>query len=129
MKITHIAIWTNNLEDLKEFYLKYFSGKSNRKYKNIKKGFESYFISFDDGVKLELMNRIDISEEKNAINKEYIGISHFAFSVGSKKTVKELTERLRKNGYLIIGEPRITGDGFYESVVLDPDKNRIEITE
>lgn len=129
MKITHIAIWTKNLENLKEFYLKYFRGKSNGKYKNIKKGFESYFISFDEGVKLELMNRIDISEEKNSVNKECIGISHFAFSVGTKKKVKELTEILRKDGYLIIGEPRIIGDGFYESVILDPDKNRIEITE
>lgn len=129
MKITHIAIWTNNLENLKGFYLKYFNGKSNKKYKNTEKGFESYFISFDEGVKLELMNRIDISEEKNSVNKEYIGISHFAFSVGTKKKVKELTEILRKDGYLIIGEPRITGDGFYESVILDPDKNRIEITE
>lgn len=129
MKITHIAIWTKNLENLKEFYLKYFRGKSNEKYKNIEKGFESYFISFDEGVKLELMNRIDISEEKNSVNKEYIGISHFAFSVGTKKKVEELTEILRKDGYLIIGEPRITGDGFYESVILDPDKNRIEITE
>lgn len=129
MRITHIAIWTNNLENLKGFYLKYFNGKSNKKYKNIEKGFESYFISFDDGVKLELMNRIDISEEKNTINKEYIGISHFAFSVGNKETVEELTDILRKDGYLIIGEPRMTGDGFYESVVLDPDKNRVEITE
>jgi lactoylglutathione lyase len=129
VKITHIAIWTKNLENLKEFYLKYFRGKSNGKYKNIEKGFESYFISFDEGVKLELMNRIDISDVKNSVNKEYIGISHFAFSVGSKKKVEELTEILRKDGYLIIGEPRITGDGFYESVILDPDKNRIEITE
>lgn len=129
MRITHIAIWTNNLENLKNFYLKYFNGKSNQKYKNIKKGFESYFISFDDGAKLELMNRFDISEEKNEVNKEYVGICHFAISVGSRGMVKELTEVLKKDGYLVIGEPRITGDGFYESLVLDPDKNRIEITE
>lgn len=129
MRITHIAIWTNNLENLKNFYLEYFNGKSNQKYRNIDKGFESYFISFDEGTKLELMSKVDIYEEKNKITKEYLGICHFAISVGTKKMVKELTEILRKDGYLVIGEPRITGDGFYESVVLDPDKNRIEITE
>lgn len=129
MRITHIAIWTNNLENLKNFYLEYFNGKSNQKYRNINKGFESYFISFDDGAKLELMSKIDIYEEKNKITKEYLGICHFAISVGSKQMVKELTEVLRRDGYLVIGEPRTTGDGFYESVVLDPDKNRIEITE
>ena len=129
MRITHIAIWTNNLENLKNFYLEYFNGKSNQKYRNINKGFESYFISFDDGAKLELMSKVDIYEEKNKITKEYLGICHFAISVGSKQIVKELTEVLRRDGYLVIGEPRTTGDGFYESVVLDPDKNRIEITE
>lgn len=129
MKITHIAIWTNNLENLKNFYLKYFNGKSNEKYRNLKKGFESYFISFDDGAKLELMSKVDIYEEKNKITKEYLGICHFAISVGSKEMVKKLTEILRRDGYVVIGEPRTTGDGFYESVVLDPEKNRIEITE
>lgn len=129
MRITHIAIWTNNLENLKDFYLKYFNGKSNQKYKNRKKGFESYFISFDDGVKLELMSKFDISEEKNQVTKEYLGICHFSISVGSKQMVRELTEVLRRDGYLILGEPRTTGDGFYESVILDLDKNRIEITE
>jgi len=129
MRITHIAIWTNNLENLKNFYLEYFNGKSNQKYRNINKGFESYFISFDDGAKLELMSKVNIYEEKNKITKEYLGICHFAISVGSKQIVKELTEVLRRDGYLVIGEPRTTGDGFYESIVLDPDKNRIEITE
>lgn len=109
--------------------MKYFNGKSNKKYINLNRKFESYFISFDDGAKLELMSKADILEEKNRVTKEYLGICHLAISVGSKKIVKELTERLRRDGYIIIAEPRITGDGFYESVILDPDKNRIEITE
>ena len=128
MKITHVAIWTADLEKLKDFYLKYFGGKSNEMYINQKKGFSSYFISFSSGTKLELMNKLWISEEKNCTGKEYIGIAHLAFSVGSKEDVDSLTSFLKSEGYTVLGEPRTTGDGFYESLVLDPDKNRIEIT-
>lgn len=128
MKITHVAMWTNNLERLKKFYLKFFDGVSNEKYQNEKKGFASYFISFDNDVKLEIMSKVDISEEEKSGDKQYLGIVHLAFSVGSKKNVDELTKLLKDEGYIVLDEPRTTGDGFYESVILDPDKNRIEIT-
>ena len=108
--------------------MKFFGGRSNEKYINEKKGFASYFITFDNDVKLEIMSKVGISEEKNCTAKEYLGIAHLAFSVGSKEKVDELTKLLKEDGYTILGEPRITGDGFYESVILDPDKNRIEIT-
>lgn len=122
--IDHIAIWVEALEKMREFYCKYFDGVSNQKYENKIKGFESYFISFDGATRIELMKRKDIEER---IYKEILGLAHLAFKVGSKEKVNELTEIFRKDGYKIIGEPRTTGDGYYESVILDPEGNRIEL--
>ena len=126
MKIEHIAIWTQDLDRLKDFYVKYFKAKSNDLYINDFKGFKSYFLSFDEGSRLELMKRIDIEEHPNR-EKEFMGFTHMAVSVGSKKEVDNLTETLREDGYKVLGEPRNTGDGYYESVISDPDGNRIEI--
>lgn len=128
MKIEHVAIWTQNLEKLKDFYVKFFDGNCGEKYINSKKGFESYFIKFEDGTRLELMQMASIPSNLNNIEKQYIGIIHIAFSVGSKVKVDKLTEKLRVEGYKILSEPRITGDGYYESCVLDLDENRVEIT-
>lgn len=128
MKIEHLAIWVTNLEGMKIFYETYFHGKAGEKYHNEKKQFTSYFLSFEEGCRLELMHRPDIPENSNDLVKQYIGIIHFAIAVGTKETVDSLTERLRKDGYTIAGEARWTGDGYYESVVLDPEGNRIEIT-
>lgn len=128
MKIEHLAIWVNDLEGMKRFYETYFHGQANIKYRNDKKQFESYFLTFAEGCRLELMNRPNVPQNINDLMKEYIGIIHFAISVGSKETVDSLTETLRKAGHQIVGEPRWTGDGYYESVVLDPEQNRIEIT-
>lgn len=122
--IDHIAIWVEDLEKMREFYCKYFDGVSNQKYENRVKGFESYFISFNGTTRIELMKRKDIEER---IYKEILGLAHLAFKVGSKEKVNELTEIFRKDGYKIIGEPRTTGDGYYESVILDPEGNRIEL--
>lgn len=122
--IDHIAIWVEDLEKMREFYCKYFDGVSNQKYENRVKGFESYFISFNGATRIELMKRKDIEER---IYKEILGLAHLAFKVGSKEKVNELTEIFRKDGYKIIGEPRTTGDGYYESVILDPEGNRIEL--
>jgi len=128
MKIEHLAIWVTDLELMKNFYERYFEGQSNEKYHNPKKNFTSYFISFSEGCRLELMNRPDIPKNLNDEILEYIGIIHFAISVGSNEKVDSLTEQLRADGYKVVGEPRTTGDGYYESVVLDPENNRIEIT-
>lgn len=124
MKIHHLAIWTFRLEELKEFYTKYFGGKSNEKYVNPKKGFESYFISFESGPSLELMRRTDIQEV--SIEDNRLGLTHFAFSFPNREEVLKTTELLRTEGYTIAGEPRTSGDGYFESVILDPDGNRIE---
>lgn len=128
MRIEHIAIWVNDLEVMRDFYTKYFSMKCSSKYENVKKGFSSYFLSFNSGARIEIMNRKDILE---MTNKKGIsnGFTHFAFTVGSRTKVDELTELIRNNGFEVFGEPRTTGDGYYESVVLDPEGNHIEITE
>lgn len=128
MKIEHFAIWVDNLEKMREFYLKYFNVTSNEKYTNIKKGFTSYFLDFGEGkTRIELMNMQDIIHEPNKRGFTK-GIAHFAISVGSKETVNNLTERLRTDHYIIESEPRTTGDGYYESVVLDPEGNYVEIS-
>lgn len=128
MKIEHLAIWVDDLEKMREFYLNYFNVTSNEKYTNIKKGFTSYFLDFGEGkTRIELMNMQDIVQEpdKRGFTK---GIAHFAISVGSKEAVNHLTERLRADHYTIESEPRTTGDGYYESVVLDPEGNYVEIS-
>lgn len=127
MRINHIGIWTNQLEEMRTFYLTFFNGKSNEKYENQKKGFESYFIRFDDLAAIEIMRKTSIKTTHNHPSEEYIGLAHLSFSVGAPDAVNALTERLRHAGYQVVGEPRTTGDGCYESVVLDPDNNRIEI--
>ncbi len=128
MHIEHIAIWTQDLEKLKEFYETYFEAQAGDKYINPRKQFTSYFLSFASGARLELMQKPDIPDSKNDPFKQFAGIIHFAISVGSEAAVDALTERLAKDGYPTLDGPRRTGDGYYESVVLDPEGNRIEIT-
>ena len=124
MQLTHIALWTNHLERLRDFYVKYFNGKSNEKYVNPKKGFASYFVSFESGPALEIMQRQDITE---AYDKDHIGLAHLAFHADKKEQVDQMIERFRMDGYTIAGETRTSGDGYYEGVIRDPDGNIIEI--
>ncbi len=125
-KIDHVAMYCHNLETIREFYEKYFGCKFGEKYTNSSKGFESYFLSFEDGSRLEIMSKMAIKESIKPT--EYLGLTHIAISVGSKENVDNLTKRLRIDGFEVLGYPRTTGDGYYESVVLDPEMNRIEIT-
>lgn len=126
--IEHVAIWARNLERLKNFYQTYFQASAGEKYINPDKAFESYFLTFASGARLELMYRPTIPESLNDPRIQATGYTHLAFSVGSEAKVEALTRRLEEDGYLVIGQPRRTGDGYYESVVLDPDGNRVEIT-
>lgn len=128
MKIEHLAVWTWQLEALKAFYVKYFDAVANEKYHNPVKKFSSYFLLFDDGARLELMEMPGIPASTNDVLRQHTGLIHFAISTGSKAKVDALTETIREAGFTILGEPRWTGDGYYESVILDPDNNRIEIT-
>lgn len=124
MKLHHIAIWTFRLEELKEFYVRFLGGKSNEKYVNPKKGFESYFISFGEGPSLELMSRPDV--QNTVVEENRVGLTHLAFTFPGQEEVLRFTEEMRSEGYTIAGEPRTSGDGYFESVILDPDGNRIE---
>ncbi|MEI7583431.1 VOC family protein [Runella sp.] len=128
MYIEHIALWCRNLEQMRGFYETYFGAKANEKYVNTKKQFESYFLTFKEGPRLELMQMVGIPDHQNDIYEQFTGLIHFAVSVGSEVNVNQLTERLRTDGYEVVGEPRWTGDGYYESVVFDPEQNRIELT-
>jgi len=126
MRIEHVAIWTRDLERLKSFYETYFEVTAGAKYASTKRPFESYFLSFASGARLELMRLPDLADADRS--RGTIGLAHLALSTGSRETVNALSRRLRADGYTIVDGPRVTGDGYYESVVLDPDGNRIELT-
>ncbi|NOH95859.1 VOC family protein [Vibrio sp. 99-70-13A1] len=128
MKIEHIAIWTNQLETLKDFYIKYFNATANDKYFNPKKKFSSYFLSFESGSRLEIMEMPSIPKSQDDRYEQFTGFIHMAMSLGSEEAVDELTARLVEDGYEKIDGPRRTGDGYYESCVFDPDGNRLELT-
>jgi catechol 2,3-dioxygenase-like lactoylglutathione lyase family enzyme len=129
MNISHIAIWTHNLEELREFYCTYFGAKSNEIYVNRIKQFSSYFLTFEKGdCSLEIMNNPYLLNPEIQIFNNLVGLAHFSFSVGSKEEVDAITARFREAGIPIFSEPRFTGDGFYESAIKDPDGNIVEIT-
>ena len=127
MRIEHLAIWVQDLEAMKEFYLQFFEVTANERYHNPSKSFSSYFLTFPEGTRIELMHRPDIT--KTVIKSvQQIGYAHMAISVGSRSTVDQFTQKVRNSGYEVVGEPRTTGDGYYESVIADPEGNLIEIT-
>lgn len=126
MKIEHIAIYVNHLEQAKYFFIKYFEAESNDGYENPNTGFRSYFLTFSDGTRLELMNRRDMVDAEKFLQRT--GYSHIAFSVGSKENVDALTGRLKADGYEVVSGPRTTGDGYYESCIIALEGNQIEIT-
>jgi lactoylglutathione lyase len=129
MNLEHVAIWTNQLEILKTYYIKYFEASANDKYINSRKNFHSYFLSFASGARLELMTMPGIPGNQNdTIQKQHIGIIHLAFGVDTIKDVEEKAKQLQADGFSILSGPRKTGDGYYEFETLDPDNNRIEVT-
>lgn len=126
MRIEHIAMYVSDLEAARDFFVKYLGGRSNDGYHNMNTGFRSYFISFDDGARLELMNNPGVADTDKS--SEHTGYAHIAFSVGSREKVDELTEKLRGAGYEVKSGPRTTGDGYYESCIAVIEGNIIEIT-
>ncbi|MBC1890340.1 glyoxalase/bleomycin resistance/extradiol dioxygenase family protein [Listeria booriae] len=125
MKIEHVAIWVADIERAKDFYTRYFEGVANDKYVNETKGFASYFITYPSGARLEVMTRTDVTAQKETA---MLGWAHIAFSLGSKERVDSLTKELEGAGYTLESGPRTTGDGYYESVILDSEGNQVEIT-
>jgi lactoylglutathione lyase len=128
VRIEHVAIWCKDLESLRAFYERYFGARSNQKYVNETTGFESYFLTFDSGARLELMRLASIPRTAKDPHRQLTGLVHLAISVGSEDRVNQLSDELRKAGHEVLDGPRRTGDGYYECVVLDPEKNRLEIT-
>ena len=126
--IEHIALWTEDIERLASFYAEYFGASVGPKYTNSSKGFESRFLRFQSGARLELMKTSALRPVKYDPGTHRMGLTHLAFSLGSENRVDELTATLRAAGFTIVDGPRRTGDGYYESVILDPDGNRIELT-
>lgn len=126
MQIEHVAIYVNDLERAREFFMKYFGATSNAGYHNPVKKFRSYFLSFDDGSRLELMNKAEMDDAVKTLNRT--GFIHVAFSVGSKTRVDALTAQLKADGFTVISDPRTTGDGYYESCIVDLEGNQIELT-
>ena len=126
MRIEHVALYVNDLEAARDFFVKYLNGRSNDGYHNPKTGFRSYFISFDGGARLEVMNKPGMDNAPKDLNRT--GFVHVAFSVGSKEAVDALTARLKSDGYAVVSGPRTTGDGYYESCVVVVEGNQIEIT-
>ncbi len=129
MILEHIAVWTRNLEALKNFYIKYLNAVANEKYSSthdFNQEFESYFLSFKGDCRLELMQMATIPEGDSANGNETIGLTHFSFAMDSRDALDSLARRLEADGFRLTGKPRLTGDGFYEACVLDPDGNRVE---
>jgi len=128
MRIEHIALWARDIERLRVFYGKYFSATASGKYTNSAKKFSSYFLSFESGARLEVMQMDSVKESDDEPTGDYFGYAHIAIAVGAEERVDQLTEILRRDGYQVLDGPRNTGDGYYESTVLDPEGNRLEIT-
>ena len=126
MRIEHVAMYVNDLEAARDFFIKYLGASSNDGYHNQKTGFRSYFISFSDGARLEIMNKPQMDDAEKTLART--GLIHIAFSVGSRERVDELTEELKRDGYEVVSGPRTTGDGYYESCVIGIEGNQIEIT-
>ena len=129
MILEHVAIWTDKLEELKDFYIKYFGATANEKYKNEQNQFESYFLTFESGARLEIMTKPGIPGNKNdTITAQHKGIIHLAFGVNTMNDVDEKANLLQSDGFKILRGPRKTGDGYYEFETLDPDDIRLEVT-
>ena len=129
MTLEHVAIWTKDIERLRQYYERFFGGKSNNLYLNHKKNFSSYFITFQGGARLEIMSMPGIPENKNNTEvDQHEGIIHLAFGVNTMEEVDVKAQQLRTEGFAILSGPRKTGDGYYEFETLDPDGNRLEVT-
>lgn len=122
--IEHIGLWVRDLESAAAFYAKYFGARVGALYQNPRKGFESRFLEFGSGARLEIMTRTDVTGRSAA---ELLGLAHVAIVIGDEAAVDSLAARFRADGVTVDSGPRRTGDGYYECVARDPEGNRVEI--
>ena len=126
MKLEHVAMYVNDLEGARNFFVHYLGAKSNDGYHNTKTDFRSYFLTFEDGARLEIMNKPGLGVPDKW--GDFYGYVHIAFSLGSREKVDDLTARLKADGYEVVSGPRVTGDGYYESCIVGPEGNLVELT-
>ena len=124
MRIEHVGLWVSDIDTVAAFYAKYFGARIGELYRNPRKGFESRFLAFSSGARLEIMKRTDVSEQ---VTHELLGFAHVALTVGDEAHVDALAARFAADGVPPDSGPRRTGDGYYECVVRDPEGNRVEI--
>ncbi|MGL6015096.1 MAG: VOC family protein [Selenomonadaceae bacterium] len=127
MKLDHLAMYVEDLEGAKEFFIRFFAAETNEEYYNPQTGLRTYFLSFTGGSRLEIMTRPGLLP--GGQEQFFTGYTHLAFSAGSRDRVDQLTKELAENGYEVLSGPRLTGDGYYESCICGPEGNQIEITE
>jgi len=128
MKLDHLAIWADNPETLRDYYIRYFGAKSNNVYINEKNNFHSYFLSFDSGARIEIMHKPGIPRNLNdTVDAQHKGLIHFAFETDTMEEVDAKASQLEADGYKILRGPRKTGDGYYEFETVDPENNRLEV--
>ena len=127
MILEHIAMYVNDLEAVREFFIKYFGAVSNDQYHNPRTGLRTYFLTFDGGARLEIMSRPGMEDPEKTLMRT--GMIHISFKMGSREAVDALTARLKADGYEVVSGPRMTGDGYYESCVVAIEGNQIEIAE
>lgn len=125
MRIEHIAIYVSDIDKTVEFYVRFFHAHATAAYRNANTLFQSRFLTFESGARVEVMNRPNLGAKGNSL---CLGYNHFAISVGSQNKVDELYHVFQANGVEIVSPPRFTGDGYYECCISDPDGNLIEIT-
>lgn len=129
MHVEHVALWARDLEGLRDFYVRALGGRSGPLYENPRTGFRSYFISFGEGARLELMSRPGAGTRGGSPEAPVFGLAHVAMRLGSREAVDATVARLSGQGVAVLGAPRVTGDGYYEAVIGDPEGNRIELVE
>ena len=124
MQIDHIALCVRDLEAMRDFYIAHFGAVAGELYHNPRTGLRTYFLTFDGGARMELMQRPDALPGGAELRE---GWAHLCFALGSREAVDAATEHLQNAGCTVESGPRVTGDGYYESCVLDPEGNRVEL--